>query len=443
MSDLVPTMRAPLAFDTECQPFDTRGAVAWMLQRRSGGRPQTIRDEQQEDLLLSIAATRHDLRRVVNGRPGVYILTAVDEDGEEVDCPRAEVELAPMDVATGSEGNAGQQNPSPGWMASVMEQMLKSLTRHLVVSSDVSRSLAASMVDQQRACTESMRAMTETIGIASGLDALERQLPAPQVDVQELASLLAKDAPNESRPEEKQAESWISQVLKSPVTPMVLNGVAKPFLDLHQARMKKALMEAEAAQSPPVQPPPTAPPASSPPVQPPAPAEPSPPEPVAPEVEEVDDADERDELAVSKPENEPKAKCTCSSTTAASPPAPEMMLVPWMGSSVPKVESVDATLPWASGQADHAPSLSDEPASNPQEQSTLDQDEQVDLGLAEVDSKRTERSALIHQEPPGRYRYRYITTPSRRRSLHRPSPSQSSCHTRACRSSSSRTARLL
>ena len=146
--ELIHPRKASVAIDKNGNPFDPNGAFHWALYRETGGRPAAVRDEEGEQVMVEIDANRNDVRRAVSGQPGVYYLAAVDDLGEEMDYPRAEVELAPMD------GGAWGLAPSleiPARMCSMMESVADSFKTNNITLGDVTRELTKALTEQQRA----------------------------------------------------------------------------------------------------------------------------------------------------------------------------------------------------------------------------------------------------------------------------------------------------
>ena len=220
MTDLVPTSEAPLAVDRDGQHFNPAGAIAWALKRETRGRPGAVREEDGTQVLLPLGATRRDVRKKVKDRPGRYFLVAVDEDGDALDCPQGEIEIAPEDFGPWSP--TGSTVEVPARMFDLLEKMIETQKASQFATQDVVRTLTASIVDQQRAAADLLRAANETIKVATGVDALERQLPAPEVNVEQLAEVLVDElAPDED--DEKPPESWFNKFMTSPAFPMVAN----------------------------------------------------------------------------------------------------------------------------------------------------------------------------------------------------------------------------
>ena len=324
MTDLVPTSEAPLAIDRDGKHFNPAGAVAWALKRETRGRPGAVREEDGTQVLLPLGATRRDVRKKVKDRPGRYFLVAVDEDGDALDCPQGEIEIAPGDFSPWSP--TGSTVEVPARMFDLLEQMIETQKASQFAAQDMIRTLTASIVDQQRTAADLLRAANETIKVASGVDALERQLPAPEVNVEQLAEVLTEElAPDED--EEKPSEGWFTKFMTSPAFPMVanlVNGALQPFMAMQQARMKAAIAAAEAeakasagaaeqsaqavatpASS--VSAPVLVPAQTAPTPEPPPHPEPSEPEPGESDREDVGEAEQPDEHAESSAETRPES----------------------------------------------------------------------------------------------------------------------------------------
>ena len=257
MNDLALSSPSALVARYSGDPQDLEEASHLLVKRWSGGRPGIVRID-GEPALLQLHATKTDLRRTVGNQPGVFRLFPSDDEGNELDTNYIEVELTAQEVGEmpGGDFQTHLMNRLFNWLESKEETS----RQERVLLSDMNRSLTSAMVDQHRAVNELIRANKETIQVATGVDALERQLPAPQVDVYELANQLADVRSSDSDASENRDKGWFSQLLQSPAAPMfmqMVNGVAKPFMEMHQLRMKAAMAAMEPTPEP--DPPPAGP----------------------------------------------------------------------------------------------------------------------------------------------------------------------------------------
>ena len=396
MTELVGIDTHPLAIARNGEPFDTAEAAGFTIKRLTSGRPGTVRDQDGNRFLLDIDASKRDLRRAVGYEPGVFRLFPSDEQGEALDLPYAEIELTPEEV--------GQYRPDgygPGVverMSTLLEQCFDSHRSTMAMVCDLLRAQSSAMAEQQRASAEMMRVANETIRVANGVDALERKQPTPQVDVEQLAYKLADTLAVETESEQP-TESWLSQLAKSPLFPMVvqlLQGFVQPIIAAQQARMKAAAASNGSTEpsprqqtqpSPASSPAPASPQAASNSPIPPKPGQAKPTERVSP------DSPQSPEREVVSDD----ATCTSTLTTSLAEPA----LATAVRSQAPEVRTRDLTLPPDQTQKTQISNCATQPTGGTEALTCPDQPLSGAPGLADSSTETCARSDGEQVQPDG------------------------------------------
>ncbi|MEM9491248.1 MAG: hypothetical protein AAGC55_19020, partial [Myxococcota bacterium] len=264
-------------------------AVAWKVRHYTGrrGRPKMMFTE-HGPAHLDLDATMEDLRTLVKDATGVYWLYMVDAEGNELE-PIACIELLPKDSAqnltvvgedapaatsdasavaaapTVVQGQAAMPGPGPGsgqWLGSNEErQFMMELCRQMLASRDahdermtalVSK-LVHSTVSIQEQVAGSLTALNESVRVANGLDAVARLPPAPDVDAEEIAEMVADALDSGDEKDDKSnKKSWIDTIFSGPLGMMIVNTIQGVTTGMQQGQRVQAeamAMEAEAKQA--------------------------------------------------------------------------------------------------------------------------------------------------------------------------------------------------
>jgi hypothetical protein len=195
----------PLARDRSDEQFlPEERAKSWAVKRITGGRPSLIKRDGQP-VLLDLYASFEELEEAVDFRAGLYRLYQVDDDVKEVAGKVAYVEVRSQAF--------GVENLSQGDRAFELAERLAQANEHKdLILADITKSLIATQAELQRGAASLLNAANETIKVANGVDALERE---PHVDVEELSERLTVALGlDEQSPDDT---PWFVELLKGPV----------------------------------------------------------------------------------------------------------------------------------------------------------------------------------------------------------------------------------
>ncbi|MEM9490538.1 MAG: helix-turn-helix domain-containing protein [Myxococcota bacterium] len=290
MGELLHETTPPLAWDHEGMPFTPPPtAVAWKVRHYTGrrGRPKMVFTE-HGPAHLDLDATMEDLRTLVKDAPGVYWLYMVDAEGNELE-PIACIEMLPKDSAQNlavvgedspaaagdapvaaaapavAAASASVQRPGPGagpwpghdeerrFMMEMCRQMLTSRDAHDERMTALVSRLVQSTVSIQEQVAGSLTALNESVRVANGLDAVARLPPAPDVNAEEIAEMVADALDDgDDKDDKSKKKSWIDTIFSGPLGMMIVNtiqGVTSGMQQGQRIQAEAMAMEAEAKQA--------------------------------------------------------------------------------------------------------------------------------------------------------------------------------------------------
>lgn len=202
------TQFPPLALDRKDSQFLPEvDAVGWLIKSMTGGRPCLVK-RGGDPVVLDLYASIEDLEEAVRFEVGQYRLYQVDANGKEVAGRVAYIEIRPENVGAAPLTHIDR-------VFDLAERLAQANEHKDLLIAEITSKLVASQVELQQGSAALLGAANETIKVANGVDALERQ---PHVDVdalgEQLSTALGLDDDDTESPN---PTPWFVQLLSGPV----------------------------------------------------------------------------------------------------------------------------------------------------------------------------------------------------------------------------------
>lgn len=159
--------------------------------------------------MLELHASREQFEEAVNYAPGVYRLYAIDGDLREISGPVAHIEIEPPFIDSAPQEYLTRLDRA----FDMMGRLIESHEHKDLMLADITKTLITSHTELQRGARDLLAEATQTIRVASGVEAVER--PAPVIDVAELGNQVAETMRQGKPQQPTQPPIWM-QLLNGP-----------------------------------------------------------------------------------------------------------------------------------------------------------------------------------------------------------------------------------
>lgn len=208
-------------------------AIAWRGERATWGRPFSVAKEGRM-VLVDLYATVQELEEAYGYAPGIYKLTMVNAQGEDVDGPVAYIEIHAR--------NLGSESQQYGLERAFMlcDRMAQSNEHKDRMMSEMMKALMHTHVQLQQGAASLLEASNTSTRVANGIERIERQPPV--VDVEFITEHVVAAIDERQSAKSDGPQHWVIQLMNGPVgmaAMQILNGVAQSAAQAHNKKNRK------------------------------------------------------------------------------------------------------------------------------------------------------------------------------------------------------------